>query len=138
MYKWILVIFMLLNNTISFKIQNFFRKKICYSKILIKKNNIYSNKEILQKNDDFYIYISGKKSFKAKIIKDYKDINNLEINDDNLEINKENKNEIKNKNKIINITQNVLSFFLFLFLYFSMNSYMLGVQLRKKINNNIN
>jgi hypothetical protein len=176
MYKLILVIFILINQTSCLRISNFFRKKNCYSRISINQNNIYSDKDILNKNDKFYIYIEGEKSLKAKIIKEYKsnkDIQNnyikfnenTEINNDienEIEFNKNTKNnDIENetecnknmenndndlendiekeyRNKSINIPENILSLFVFLFLYLSMNSYMLGLQLRKKIDNIIN
>ena len=178
MYKLILVIFIILiNHNSCLRITNFFRKRNCYSRISINQNNIYSDKEILKKNDKFYIYIDGEKSLKAKVIKEYifnKDIQNnyiefnntdndnlenviecndnienvIECNDnienviecnDNIENNSlENEIEKEYKNKIINVPENILSLFVFLFLYLSMNSYMLGLQLRKKIYNIMN
>ena len=174
MYKLILVIFILINQTNCLRISNFFRKRNCYSRISINQNNIYSDKEILKKNDKFYIYIDGEKSLKAKVIKEYifnKDIQNNYIEFNNTENNnlengikcngniennslengiecndntENNDNDLENdieeeyKNKIINIPENILSLFVFLFLYLSMNSYLLGGQLRKKIDNIIN
>ena len=177
MYKLISVIFIILmNQTSCLRISNFFRKKNCYSRISINQNNIYSDKDILKKNDKFYIYIEGEKSLKAKIIKEYKSNKNIQNNYIKFNENTENNNDIENeikfnentknndienetecnentenndndlendieeeyKNKIINIPENILSLFVFLFLYLSMNSYMLGVQLRKKIYNIIN
>ena len=132
------------NNTLRI---NIFDRNRCQSKISIKKNNIISDKH-LKKNDKFYIYLEGEKSFKAKIIKEYKsnkDIQNTENNGDleNTENNDGLENDIhynddieeKYKINIINIPRNILSLLFFLFLYLSMNSYMFGFQLRKKIDN---
>ena len=144
------------NNTLRI---NIFNRNRCQSKISIKKNNIISDKH-LKKNDKFYIYIEGEKSLKAKIIKEYKpnkdiqntgiigDLENKENNGylENTENNDDFENDIqynddiekKYKNNIINIPENILSLFFFLFFYLSMNSYMFGVQLRRKIDNIIN
>ena len=153
--KYIILIFIFFTDLSScIKINNIFKKK-CSSIISINRNNVnYISGDFLEKNDNFYIYLEGQKSFKAKIIKQYNfenkdqendtienDFENTEIQNhfeydvsNNFESNEVKSNEvsIEEKNKIISSTSNILSLILVLFIYLSINSYMFGMKLREK------
>ena len=148
----ILIIFILTNLTSCLKIQQFLRNTKC-SKISINQNNInYFDKGYLKKNDKIDIYIEGKKSFKAKIIREYNlqddnlidnemedEIEKYKFQENNFVFDNEIEDKIineidnKNTNQIVSTTSNIFSFFFVSFLYLSLNSYLFGLQLRKKI-----
>ena len=155
--KYNILIFLFLTNLTScLKIKHFLRNKEC-SKISINQNNInYFDKGYLKKNDKIDIYIEGKKSFKAKIIREYNLQDDILIDnetEDKVEkynfkennffdngIDSKITNEIdnKNKNQIISTASDIFALFLLSFLYLSLQSYMIGLQLRKKIDDFMN